>query len=143
MANHDIVIKGINSDGTLDLSDHGKTDANHKDTVTWKIKKESNVERIDSIVPKSTSINLFSKQPAPTDSTGRIWKGTIHSKLSGTEDYTIGWTAVGNTTPRFFDPKIQVKVKDNSEDDEKRRKKTAPKKRAAPKKKKGSKKVKK
>ncbi len=113
MANHNIIIEGIDKDGNLKLSDKGKHKVKPGDTVTWEIKKGSGIASIISIVEKSISkSNVFEPDPAPT-----VIKGTVNKDLFKgikkpkpiQESYSIIFTTIENPgNPLCFDPTIQV-----------------------------------
>jgi hypothetical protein len=108
MANRPITIQGINSDNSLDLSDHGNTTANPGDTITWHVGQNSGVASITSIVPKAGSPNVFNPVPGPLANSSN-WQGTIDSAINSEmeEDYSIGYTkTIGGGFS--FDPKIKV-----------------------------------
>lgn len=108
MANRTITITGINSDGTLILSDGGTTTANAGDTVTWVVGDNSGVASITGIIDDS-EIDVFSPDPVPVSSTS--WQGTIKTTpptSMETEEYTINYLKIGDAVIHSFDPKIQV-----------------------------------
>lgn len=108
MANHRIKIKGINSDGTLKLSDGGYTAASKKDKVTWHISHDSGVSSITSIDKKPSSPEIFSTHPHKK---GKNWQGVISSTAPdySVYDYSISWLADDESVPHLYDPKISVK----------------------------------
>lgn len=114
MANHKIVIEGIDKDGNLILSDKGKQKVKPGDTVTWEIKKGSGVASIISIVEKSNSkSNVFEPDPAPVVITGTINKDILKGKKGKNpvvkENYSIIFTTTENPGNQLcFDPTIQV-----------------------------------
>jgi hypothetical protein len=108
MANHTITIEGINSDGTLKLSDGGVTTASPGDTVTWVIGNNSGLASITGIIDDST-INVFSQDPVPVSSTS--WQGTVNPTpppSSETESYTINYLKIGDSKIYSYDPDIDV-----------------------------------
>lgn len=112
MANHTITILGINKDGTLKLSDGGKTSALPGDTITWVIGAASGVASITKIEDKS-SINVFSSDPAPVSGSTN-WQGTINPTPPASkeiEKYKIKYTKSGDGKEYSFDPEIEVKPK--------------------------------
>ena len=110
MANRPITIEGINSDGTLDLSDKGITKVDRGDTVTWKIGRKSGVAAITGIIKKPGTTDIFApNDPAPVESSSH-WQGTVNPEIppNSEEIYTINYTKVEGNEGGSFDPKIQV-----------------------------------
>ena len=97
MAKISVYLKAIVHDDevALELTDsHGNTGindiatkANHHDHMEWKCVRDSNIKRIVNIYAKPDSKDLFSKDPRRIKD--NHWKGTISSKVSGTEYYNI------------------------------------------------------
>ena len=88
MANHNITIEGIDSEGHLILSDRGLgyTAGQKTDTITWIIGPQSGVASITDIQDNS-SIDVFNPNPRPfpQDPPTRAdsnWRGTIRSDLT-------------------------------------------------------------
>lgn len=108
MPNRPIHIEGIEANGDLKLSDHGQTNVDRGDTVTWIIRPQSGVQKINKIV-KSGGVEVFSIIPAPVGNSGN-WRGTISSTIFGgsEEKYDIHYTRDGGTQIEIFDPKIIV-----------------------------------
>ena len=110
MANRPITITGINpADHSLILSDHGSTNVDPGDTVTWLIAQNSGVGSITSITDNNGATDVFNPDPAPIGGSSN-WRGTVNPNIArgSTETYTIWWLpSVGNQLYRF-DPVIQV-----------------------------------
>jgi hypothetical protein len=105
--NHTITIEGIQN-GDLVLSDHGQSEVDWDDTVTWVARQGSGVKEITAITPNPGSENVFDPDPAPVGGAPRTWRGTINpAKRGKREVYTIEYTAE-NDSPAQFDPIIQV-----------------------------------
>lgn len=108
--NHTITItNGDPVTGILTLSDHGQTDVDPSDTVTWIIGQNSGVGSITAISDDPNSTDVFNPDPALVGGSTN-WKGTINPSIAkGTiEDYTICWKTSSGTTPPCYDPKIAV-----------------------------------
>jgi len=102
-----ITIEGINSDGSLTLSDNGVTVASPGDTILWLIAPKSGVKAITAIHDNS-SIDIFSPDPAPVGGSSN-WSGQVTLGLQNCEeDYTIMFTKESDDITYKFDPKIQV-----------------------------------
>jgi len=108
MPNRPIHIEGIEANGDLILSDHGQTNVDRGDTVTWIIQPQSGVQEINKIV-KSAGVEVFSIIPALVGNSGN-WRGTISLTIPGgsEEKYDIHYTRNGGTQIEIFDPKIMV-----------------------------------
>ena len=111
MKNHKITIKKIFPNGSLDLSDKGKTEVDPGDTVTWIIHPHSGVNEITGIINNS-EINIFSKGPSRVGGKSKNWKGTVDPNIprGSEEDYDIAYTKTGSSANRMFDPKISVRL---------------------------------
>lgn len=110
MANRPITIQGINSDGTLILSDNGNTVASRGDTVTWIIGNNSGVASISSIHDTSL-VDVFNPEPTKMPGNSTSWQGTIRSDLSPlpqSESYCIYYKKLNDPTVYNHDPVIQV-----------------------------------
>ena len=110
MANRPIHIQGINADGTLKLSDNGNTIANRGDTVQWIIDNNSGVATIQAVVDTST-VDVFSPDPAKMPGNSQNWQGTINPNLTPLpqdESYCIQYTIPGSDVIFPHDPRIQV-----------------------------------
>lgn len=110
MANRPITIQGINSDGSLILSDNGNTVANRGDTVTWIIGNNSGVASISSIHDTS-AVDVFSPDPTRQPGGSQNWQGTINPNLSPlpqSESYCIYYKKPNDPTVYNHDPVIQV-----------------------------------
>lgn len=100
------------STGTLTLSDHGTTDANRGQQVTWIIGPNSGVSSITSITHDANSSEVFSPLPAKLGNSNN-WQGTVNQALQVpptiTENYSIYWNDE-NTPPgnHRYDPQIRV-----------------------------------
>jgi hypothetical protein len=115
-----IEITNGNPDGTLELEVNGsKSNGNDKakkgSPVQWKIKPNSNVQRIHAITMKSGNFNppntnIFSNDPPAPQGGSNNWKGSINSNAAlGAEfSYDIHWVPVGSGEVKIFDPKISV-----------------------------------
>jgi hypothetical protein len=110
MKNHTITIKKIFPNGSLDLSDQGKTEVDPGDTVTWIIHPQSGVNEITGIINNS-EINIFSEGPSRVGNS-KNWRGTVDPDVrrGSEEDYDIAYTKNGSSTSRMFDPKISVRL---------------------------------
>ncbi len=108
MASKTIIIKGINADHSLQLSDSGHTRTVKKAVITWKIKRRSGVTAITCIEPKDGSVSIFKPgDPKPVQGTTR-WQGKIKDlTLPATEEYSIGYIDASGK-PYLYDPKISV-----------------------------------
>lgn len=107
---HQIHIEGINSDGTLALSDSGKTKAHRGDTIEWIIDKGSGVASISAIMDTSEA-DVFKPNPKRSKVGSKNWQGRINPKLHPIpqeEIYSIFYTKNGGTELFADDPKIQV-----------------------------------
>lgn len=108
--NHIITILGIDQNGDLTLSDHGKTKTKPGDRVTWKISKDSGVAYIRCIVDTSPPIDVFLPKDPPHQVRGSTdWRGTIDPDITTImeEEYCINYTKTEGTIGRH-DPKILV-----------------------------------
>lgn len=96
-----IHIEGIEANGDLTLSDHGQTNVDRGDTVTWIIRPQSGVQKFNKIV-KSGGLEVFSVIPAPFGNSGN-WRVKISSTISGgsEEKYDIRYTRDGGGELRF------------------------------------------
>ncbi len=104
-----IVNSGTPSTGDLDLSDHGSTTAHRKYVVIWKIKNNSNVASITSIIIKPTSRNIFSSL-TPIDPEKTKWRGVIKDDAPYADCYySIFWKDDHVGGPYEYDPKIAIK----------------------------------
>lgn len=110
MANRPIRITGIDSDGSLILSDHGTTEVNPGDTVTWIIGQNSGVAAITGIDNTGPDDVFAPNDPAPVGSSSN-WQGTVNPQIprGSEENYVINFTRGGGGGSGSFDPKIQVK----------------------------------
>jgi hypothetical protein len=107
---HPITITGINSDGTLQLSDKGITTASRGDTIQWIIGNGSGVLKIVEIID-SSSIDVFSPDPKTLSSNPTIWSGKVSNNLTPPcqETYSINYTKIkGGGIVYNCDPKIQI-----------------------------------
>lgn len=114
MADHTITITGIDSEGSLILSDNGSTTAYADDTITWVIGPSSGVASITAIIDQS-SIDVFSPDPVPVSATS--WQGTINPTpppSTQTETYTINYLKIGDAMIYTSDPEIEVKPRPKS-----------------------------
>jgi len=109
MAVRPITIQSINSDGTLQLSDNGTTDANPGDTIQWNIGPNSGVATISSIHDTS-STDVFSPDPSKQPGNSTTWQGTINSNINTVteETYCIYYTKPGSSVVYMEDPLIRV-----------------------------------
>ncbi|SMD46152.1 hypothetical protein SAMN00777080_4832 [Aquiflexum balticum DSM 16537] len=110
MRNHKITIKKIFPNGSLDLSDKGKTEVDPGDTVTWKIGRRSGVKEITGIINNS-EINIFSEGPTRVGNS-KNWEGTVDPNIprGSEEEYEIAYTKTGSSANQMFDPKISVRL---------------------------------
>jgi hypothetical protein len=108
MPNRPITILGINPDHSLILSDHGNTNVDPGDTVTWSIGNNSGVSSITSI-PDNSTVDVFNPDPA-VQPNSTSWQGTVNPNITrgSVETYTINYTAGSSPTVYRFDPKISV-----------------------------------
>lgn len=109
MANRPITITGIGGDGSLTLSDHGITNVEPGDTVTWKIGQNSGVAEITGIVNTGPDNVFAPDDPAPLGGSSN-WQGTVNPQIprGSTENYIINFTRAEGDERGSFDPKIQV-----------------------------------
>ncbi|HJS54959.1 MAG TPA: hypothetical protein VJ765_10455 [Chitinophagaceae bacterium] len=109
MAVRPITIQGINADGTLQLSDNGNTTASRGDTIQWNLGPNSGVASISSIHDTS-SVDVFSPDPAKQSGNSTTWEGTINPNLGipAEESYCIYYTKPGSSTVYMEDPIIRV-----------------------------------
>lgn len=108
MANRSVTILGINTDGTLILSDRESTAVNPGDTVTWAIGADAGAVKVTKLVD-SSGTNLFSPVPAFQTRTA-TWLGTINpaAKKGLLATYNISYTIGTSTTESRVAAKIQV-----------------------------------
>jgi hypothetical protein len=113
MADRPIYILDINPDGSLQLSDNGKTVAQPGDTIKWYVDKNSSVTLITSIHDTSET-EVFNPKPFRRyDHKLHQWEwvGQVrkdHTGKSETEHYIIYYTKKGGTAVYADDPRIQV-----------------------------------
>ena len=93
-------------DGTLKLSDGGRTKADKKDFIIWSIKEKSNVASI-KIEEKANSADIFS---TPPHEQGGEWTAEIRwdADYDSEYNYSILWEDTDGNS-RQHDPKIAVK----------------------------------
>lgn len=121
MANHIINITGIDASGNLILDDHGRTEVQQTDTVTWNIMPQSGVASITAI-PDISTTDVFSPDPRPFPTNpptnpATNWQGTIRSGLTFppppnswiNETYQIYYTKTSGGEIFRYDPIIAVK----------------------------------
>jgi hypothetical protein len=109
MANRPITILGIDPNSfALILSDHGITNVNPGDTVTWNIGANSGVASINSIT-ETSGVDVFDPDPA-VEPNSTSWQGTVNPTIArgSEESYTIYYTADNGGETHRFDPKISV-----------------------------------
>lgn len=108
--NHPITILGIAEDGSLILSDRGKTITKPGDRVTWDIGSKSGVAEIRAIANLSKPIDVFDPHdpPAPLGHS-TSWRGTIREDIDEMteEEYCIHYLKTDGTFSDH-DPKIIV-----------------------------------
>ena len=113
------ITKGDPQTGKLTLSDHGTTNADPGDQVTWQIEPGSGVAAITKIFEKPGSADVFSPDPHQLPNSSK-WQGTVNPNLeNGAEEYyTINWTTSGSGwlnqgggQAKSFDPLIKVNPK--------------------------------
>ncbi len=82
-----IIKSGTPSDGKLDMTDRGNTEARVKYVIIWKIKNDkSNVASITSIELKTSPNGELFSSLGPVDSPeNRKWKGVIKRDASPVE----------------------------------------------------------
>ena len=109
MANRPIHITGIESDGSLILSDNGQTNVDPGDTVTWIIDNGSGVAAITGIENSGPDDVFAPNDPAPVGSSSN-WRGTVNPEIppNSEENYIINYTRKNGRGSGSFDPKIQV-----------------------------------
>ena len=109
MANRPIRITGIDTDGSLILSDNGQTNVNPGDTVTWIIDQHSRVATITGIDNSGPDDVFAPNDPAPVGSSSS-WRGTVNPQIprNSEENYIINYTRTDGNESGSFDPKIQV-----------------------------------
>lgn len=108
--NHNITIThGDPVTGILTLSDHGQTNVDPSDTVTWLIGQNSGVGSITAISDDPNSTDVFNPDPALVGGSTN-WKGTINPTIAkgSPENYTICWKTPSGAIPPCYDPIIQV-----------------------------------
>ncbi len=100
---------GTPSNGDLDLSDRGSTTAKRKYVIMWKVKNNSKVASVTSIVVKPTSRDIFSSL-TPIDLEKTIWRGVIKDDAPYADCYySIFWKDTNGGGPHEYDPKIAIK----------------------------------
>lgn len=102
------ITAGNTSDGSLELSDHGHTEAEGGDTILWQIANKAGVGSITAIQEKPDSTDIFSTRPGKR---GHNWVGVIDSGAAPKAEYlySIVWMAEDGSGPYTFDPKISIK----------------------------------
>jgi hypothetical protein len=106
---HEILIRGIKTNGDLILSDNGKTTANSDDTITWDIEEGAGVMEILALPLKDIPGNedVFENSPTKKPYTNR-WKGKLKKVTdTRTELYSIIYKRDDGQIA-IFDPIIQV-----------------------------------
>ena len=109
-----ITITASKSDGTLELSDRGKSNVNNGEEVQWHIANNSGVDSITSIgmkppMPAEPSTDIFSDPPHQLGNS-RNWKGTVSETAANGDvyNYFIKWLADDGSGEHTFDPKLKV-----------------------------------
>jgi hypothetical protein len=108
MANHYIIITGIDEHDDLILSDDGETTAHADDTITWIIGGNSGVASITAIT-EVNGVDVFTPDPTPVSPTS--WEGFINPvppPTEITETYTISYLKIGDATVYISDPKVKI-----------------------------------
>ena len=104
------ILSGNTSNGLLDLSDRGSTNANRRNVINWDIKNNSNVGEITLIEVKSTSRDIFSSLAPTTNRPWTKWQGIVKPDAPYIDCfYTIRWKDKAGKGPYEHDPKIAVK----------------------------------
>jgi hypothetical protein len=110
-----ITITGGNiADQTLEMSDHGTTEAIRGEIVTWNVRPGHGtvVASIHQVKNYSSSRDVFSPDPHSLGSgNSPNWQGRVNPALTplpATETYYIEWMDTSGGGPWTFDPTIQV-----------------------------------
>ncbi len=93
--------------GSLELLDHGRTEADAGDTILWQIANQSGVHSIVAITQKRGT-NFWSEPPHPQ---GANWKGTISPEAQELDEYeyAIHWKASADGPVLVHDPIISIR----------------------------------
>ena len=105
--NHNITLS-LDENNNLVLSDHGETDVDPGDSVTWIVPQNSSISEI-IIMKKTFSPDVFKPNPTRVGNS-KNWSGNINSAITPgtTENYGIGYTI--GTDYHYLDPKIKVNL---------------------------------
>lgn len=108
-----ITVTESNPDGSLELSDRGKSNVNNGEEVQWHIANNSGVKSITGIAMKTSTTepntDIFSEAPQQVGGS-RNWKGTVSETAAAGDEYIyfIKWLADDGSGEQIFDPKLKV-----------------------------------
>ena len=107
-----VIKSGNTSNGDLEITDRGNTDARENYVIVWKVKPDSNIDSVTSIDLKTQPNSKIFKSLEATDSPeNKRWKGVVKKNAPpGDYLYSIFWnTNPPAPVPYKYDPKIAIK----------------------------------
>jgi hypothetical protein len=108
MAHNIKLLRGNTSDGKVELSDGGRTEADKKADVHWKVNEGSNIDSFE--IEEKKGEDIWETKPRKENSNGKHWKGKTKWDARDRAEwhYSIHWTSTAGST-HTHDPIIAIK----------------------------------